>query len=245
MFTTNDNEQMQALMAQSPENKELIQKLLDAHRFTLSKISHEIRNPLTLVYSTLQLIESQHPEARTFNHWTQLIEDVEFMNQLLDELSVYNNGQSISPKLFDFQDFLKHLAISFATTLVDTNIEFTSQISSSLTQITGDRTKLQEVFLNLLRNAKDAVSANGKITLKAYPQGESVLITVEDDGCGIPEHLIDTIFAPFTTYKSGGSGLGLAIVQKTVLAHNGDLKVASSELGTTFTITLPIEQYSQ
>ena len=56
-------------------------------QLVISKISHELRNPLTIIYSTLQLIESRHPEARTFDHWHELMQDVEFMSVLLDDLS--------------------------------------------------------------------------------------------------------------------------------------------------------------
>ena len=61
----------------------------------ISTISHEIRNPLTLVYSTLQLIESQHPEVLTFSHWTELHQDIEYMKFLLEDLSSYNNGERL------------------------------------------------------------------------------------------------------------------------------------------------------
>ena len=65
-FTANDYEKLHQLMNSSPEIRELLQKLLDSQQYTISKISHEVRNPLTLIYSTFQLIESSHPETREF-----------------------------------------------------------------------------------------------------------------------------------------------------------------------------------
>ena len=67
-FTTNDYEKLYQLMDSNPETHELIQKLLDSQQYTISKISHEVRNPLTLIYSTFQLIEASHPETRDFSH---------------------------------------------------------------------------------------------------------------------------------------------------------------------------------
>ena len=85
-FTANDYEKLHQLMNSSPEIRELLQKLLDSQQYTISKISHEVRNPLTLIYSTFQLIESSHPETRDFSHWSELREDIEYTISLLQEL---------------------------------------------------------------------------------------------------------------------------------------------------------------
>lgn len=242
MFTTNDYQQLTLLMNSSPEYSGLIHKLMDSYQFTISKISHELRNPLTLIYSTLQLIESQHPEVKEFRHWPQMIEDVEFTTELLNELSIYNNSQHLNLTTFDFQKFIKHIALSFAASITDADIEFTSKIDSSLPQITGDKTKLQEIFLNLLKNAQEAVGPGGSIRLNSYVEGNFAIIKISDTGCGIESERLDTIFTPFVTYKQGGSGLGLPIVQSTVLAHNGTVTVDSVEgEGTCFTVSLPIQ----
>lgn len=241
MFTTNDYQQLTSLMNSSPEYSELIHKLMDSYEFTISKISHELRNPLTLIYSTLQLIESQHPEVKEFKHWPQMIEDVVFTTELLNELSTYNNSQHLNLKTFDFQEFIRHIALSFASSITETNIEFTSKIDSSLPQITGDKTKLQEIFLNLLKNALEAVDTDGKIRLNCFTKDGFVVTQISDNGCGIEPEQLDTIFTPFVTYKQGGSGLGLSIVQSTTLAHNGTVSVDSVEgKGTCFTVSLPI-----
>ena len=69
MFTQTDYDKLKQIMEESPDKKALLTKLLETHRLELSSLSHEIRNPLTLVYSTLQLIESSHPEVLGFKHW--------------------------------------------------------------------------------------------------------------------------------------------------------------------------------
>ena len=90
MFTTTDYDNLRQIMAESPEKKELLTRLLASHKMEISTISHEIRNPLTLVYSMLQMIETAHPEVSTFKHWSDLHQNIEYMNQLLEELSSYN-----------------------------------------------------------------------------------------------------------------------------------------------------------
>ena len=207
--------------------------------FMLSKFSHEIRNPLTTLYSTVQLIEMKHPEVKEFNHWSSLTYDIEYMNQLLDELSNFAKSERLNPETFDFRSFLEHLSLSFAASIAQSEVEYTSKIDSSITQITGDKTKLQEVFFNLLKNAFDAAKPHGTIYLNAALENDNVVITVQDTGCGISEGQLPTIFDPFVTYKKQGTGLGLAICDHIVKAHGGTIGVESTlGVGTTFRVTL-------
>lgn len=215
------------------------------YQLTVSKISHELRNPLTMIYSTLQLIEAQHPETKEFRHWSDLMQDVEFMKLLLEDLSSFNHTDRLNISTFSFRSFLEHISLSFAASIANTEVEYISKIDSSINQITGDKTKLQEVFLNLLKNAFDAAEPNNSIYLHAYQEKNSVIIIVRDTGCGISEDRLPSIFEPFTTYKRNGTGLGLAISERIIRAHGGTIQVTSIvHQGTTFRITLPDKQES-
>lgn len=243
MFTSTDYDKLEQLMAESPENEALIKKLLASHKETISTISHEIRNPLTLVYSTLQLIESRHPEVNSFRYWDSLRTDIEYMKQLLEDLSSFNNGASLCVKPLDFHKFMEQLVLSFAISCADSDIEFTSYLDPTLPEISGDSVKLREVFLNLLRNAKEAIHGVGRIRLEARYDNNIIHMTIQDSGCGIPEDYLSDIFTPFVTHKTGGTGLGLAIAKRTIESHNGNITVSSQiGTGTTFTITLPVSQ---
>lgn len=245
MFTETDYDKLLHLMEEKPENKALIQKLLDSQEETLRTISHEIRNPLTLVYSTIQLIERQHPEVAEYRHWASLKKDTEYMQLLLNELSSFNNGNKLTLSSFSLSALLQQIAISYAASLVDTDIEFTSYIAPDLPSIEGDSIKLKEVILNLLRNAADAVdsqSCAGTISLFAACDipANQIILKVRDSGCGIPEEHLADIFTPFVTYKQGGTGLGLAIANRIITAHHGRISAESTPgIGTTFTIILP------
>lgn len=213
-------------------------------QLVISKISHELRNPLTIIYSTLQLIESRHPETRTFEHWQELIQDVEFMSVLLDDLSRFNHtADTLNLSTFSFRPFWEYISLSFAASIADTQLEYSSKIDPSINQITGDKTKLQEVFLNLLRNAADAAQPNGTISMTAIQKSDAIIITVKDSGCGISKDRLASIFEPFTTYKKNGTGLGLSICQNIIQAHQGTICVHSTPgEGSTFQITLPTKQ---
>lgn len=247
MFTQTDYIQLQKIMEESPEKKKLLNKLLASHKMEISSISHEIRNPLTLVYSTIQLIEASHPEVRTYKHWDTVCQDIEYMKLLLEELSSYNNSERLSLSRLNTADFLKSLALSFAASIVDTNTEFTSRIESDLPDISADSLRLKELLLNLLRNAQESAAAASKestpvVSLQAFVKENQLLITVTDNGSGILPADMDTIFEPFVTYKKEGTGLGLPIARRIAIAHGGTLTVSSDpETLTTFTLSLPIQ----
>lgn len=210
--------------------------------YILSKFSHELRNPLTTVYSTVQLIEMQHPEVRHFKYWSNLARDLEYMNRLLTDLSDFSKSENLQMQVFSLRTLLEQICLSFAATIADSKVEFTSKISSSIHQITGDKTKLQEVFLNLLKNAYEAAMPNHSIYLEAFSDNDHIHIVVSDTGCGISEDQLPTIFEPFVTYKANGSGLGLAICDNIIQLHGGKISVASTlHKGTSFSVMLPIQ----
>ena len=210
--------------------------------FLLSKFAHEIRNPLTTLYSTVQLIEVKHPEVKEFAHWSNLTYDIEFMNHLLDEMSDFTKSERLQPETFDFRLFLETLTLAFAASIEQSNVEYLSKIEPSIHQITGDKTKLQEVFWNLLKNAYEAALPDKSISLHAKQVDKDIIVTISDTGCGIPEERLPTIFEPFVTYKKQGTGLGLAICDHIIKAHGGTITVESTPgVGTTFSVTLKAE----
>ena len=208
--------------------------------YILSKFSHELRNPLTTVYSTVQLIALQHPEVKEFKYWSNLTFDLEYMITLLDEFSDFAKSERLQLSNFSLRTLLEQIALSFAASIVDSDVEFTAKISPSINQINGDKTKLQEVFLNLLKNAFDAAKPRQTIALEASLVDQNIVICVHDTGCGIPEEHLLHIFEPFVTYKENGTGLGLAICDQIIRAHKGSISVKSSEgKGSSFTVSLP------
>ena len=95
-----DINKMNRLMSENKYAKQIISQLLEKYHTTVSTIAHEIRNPLTLVSSSLQVMEIQHPEVKQYPHWSQTMEDVKFMCSLLNELSTFNNGNTLHHSVF-------------------------------------------------------------------------------------------------------------------------------------------------
>ena len=108
--------------------------------------------------------------------------------------------------------------------------------------------QINQVFLNLITNAADAIQDSGEIVIKSWAENGSVKVSVADTGCGIPEHVLDKVRDPFFTTKEvgKGTGLGLSIVDRIVSAHGGTLDIQSEVgSGTIITVTLPRENQAE
>jgi signal transduction histidine kinase len=149
-----------------------------------------------------------------------------------------------------------------AMTMADTHslkggVEVRVDIPEALRPIQGDPAQLRQIFTNFLTNAFEAMNGAGLVEITAVAQageeetgpdqnGPTVVITVSDNGPGIPPEVMDRIFSPFFTTKPQGSGLGLAIVRKIVDAHDGRIDVSErAGGGTVFRVTLPFRSQQQ
>lgn len=198
-------------------------------RLALSRFSHEIRNPIALASSSLQLLCKSHPEVTFYPEWEDIMENIEYIKELLDELSDYNNAQKLSLVPTKLSPYLHTVASSFRPSLDYLGIIFEEDISPSLPAMPIDRIKLRQALLNLLRNAQESITGkDGRISFQAQLTPEkNICISICDNGCGIDLMDKKDIFSPFITYKNGGTGLGLAIARQVTEAHHGILKVKS------------------
>lgn len=209
-------------------------------RFALSRLTHEIRNPLSLISSQLQLISGKYPDFAELEYYDSIRENLDYMTDLLEELSVYNNARKLSLIPVPPSGFLNRVAGSVRPTLDYLGIVFETHISEDLPIISLDQTKMRQALLNLLRNAQQAITNDhGKIIFTASPIPRGIRITISDNGCGMNDAEKKDIFLPFVTHKPDGTGLGLAITKQIIDAHGGNIQVESTPgKGTTFYLFL-------
>lgn len=194
-------------------------------QITLSKFSHELRNPLTLVSSEMQLMLSKHPEIADYEEWYAITDNLEYIRSLLDELSSYSHAGMIAPQPTRLVPYLNSIVEAVKPTMDYLNITLESQIDPSLPSLPLDQLKMRQALFNLLKNAREAVSCpGGHVALKATHTGPHVCISVEDNGCGILPEQKENIFTLFTTSKPDGTGIGLAIAKEIVEAHGGRIE---------------------
>ena len=236
-------------MAKALEEKqeELLQskKLASIGTFS-SGIAHELNNPLNNIsLSTDTLLEEYDDLDR--EEQMEILQDImvqtERASKIVRNLLDFSRVQPPEMQRLHLEQVLDKTIDLIDNELRIHNISLSKEIEASLPQIMGDGNKLQQVFLNLLINAEQAMGENGAITLRARRTGNDMIrVDVTDTGPGIPPEVIDQIFDPFFTTKEAGkgTGLGLAIVYGIVKRHGGYIEVVSKQgQGTTFSVYLP------
>lgn len=211
-------------------------------------IAHEINNPLQPIRihleGMLEDIENQHPIDPT--DVLRTLESVERIGRIVQRfLEFTGKGRTNTPHIEQL-DIIKVIETVLALNESFFNKENIQVIREfqPLPLIYGNRDHMEQVFLNLMLNAKAALAQKrgGEIRIKAYLEGSEIVINFSDTGQGISTDLIDQIFEPFVTTKEDGTGLGLFITYNVIQNHQGSIEVHSEEdVGTTFTIRLPID----
>jgi len=215
-----------------------------------ASITHELGNPLSVMSSTLQYIQGRlkGKEDDISNEIDVIVDSLKRMDELLRGLSDFK-----TPELLRFEQGDIHKALSQVLTLVsrearNTNIEIKTDLTPNLPMCWHDTRQLKQVFLNLFKNAIEAMPFGGYLMVRTWfsPAESSgsrsnIIIEVSDTGVGISEEELRLIFKPFYSKKKGGSGLGLPFCRRVIEAHHGTITVKSlSGKGTTFTISIPL-----
>ena len=222
------------------------EKIQTDYHLIISQISHEIRNPLTYMDSSIQNIQKMHPEVESFELWAQMKNDLRYLNLLLDDLSSFNTGDQLHISRIDPKEFAFDLKDTLLPQLLDKHIPLLIKLDDTYPEFYGDPIRLKQAFLNLLTNSIDAIEGRGRIDLKIFTHDTKLMIAVKDNGCGIPKELQKDIFLPFVTHKKNGTGLGLSIVRRIITAHHGSIRLKSTVgKGTEFQVHLPLTSSSQ
>ncbi len=257
---TEDDEAVLVQLAQMAsvaiENARLVEDLRDAdHRKNefLAILAHELRNPLAPVRNGLQIMrlagedravveEARLLMERQVTHMVRLIYD------LMDVSRITRNKLELRPMRVELAEIARN-AIDASRTLIESaGHHLTVILPARAITIEGDPTRLAQVFSNLLNNAAKYTEAGGEIALVAETVPGEVIVTVRDNGVGIPAEMLSTIFGMFTQVdrslerSQGGLGIGLTLVRRLVEMHGGSVEARSpgQGLGSEFLVRLPM-----
>lgn len=208
---------------------------------------HEIRNYLTLIRSTSQLLEQKLPSLKDTSDWNQLTNDINDMCFLTQNYCSYLGNSDLTMISSDFICLLEQIYETSLAMATEKGIQFTLDVSelsaAELHHYSCDSLKLKESFLNIIKNALEATSEHEYIHVKGSiaPEKNNFYIHISNNGEKIPSENIAYLFSPDFTTKTYGTGLGLAMTNHIIQEHGGSLSVTSDENETVFTITLPFQ----
>ena len=208
-------------------------------------LATEVREPLGSIRAQLEEVTAEgildfDPQTRVENAMRDLIRVEAILNEILD----FAKPLELNRRLVRIPEVIESALTVVATDLEVTRIHVAKDYAPVLAPVRGDEAKLQQVFLSIFKNACEAMTPGGQLTISVSQhragRGLEDQILIKNDGAPIPPEIMDKVFEPFFTTKKAGSGLGLATVKKIVEEHGGSIAIGSAPgEGTTVTIRLP------
>lgn len=233
------------------QQKKEEQKMQRANQLALvgemaAGLAHEIKNPLAGIKVSLEVLADELDlSSEDQELFTQIINETFRVEKLLKGLLNYARPAKLNYTLFDLHKLLDNAVKSISLARKNSaqnGLEFIKHYPSEPLNIEADFAQLQQVFLNILLNAIEAMAEGGEIEISSNIIEETkVQIVISDTGTGIQDTRMNDIFLPFNTRKSKGTGLGLAICKRITEDHNGAIEAENrSGEGATLTVTLPL-----
>ncbi|MCQ6279027.1 ATP-binding protein [Bacillus sp. EB600] len=204
-------------------------------------IGHELRNPLTAIKGFIQLMRENKQTVK--DEFLDVIDaELESLNHIAGELMILAKPQVQNFSELNVIQLLNEVVFLLEPEAFRQGIKVTKKFESQFAPVYGEKYQLKQVFINLIKNALDALNgrSNEEITIKCELLTTETIVTISDNGCGIPKEILDKIGEPFYTTKEKGNGLGLLVSYRIIKNHNGTIECTSEEgNGTSFIIHFP------
>ncbi|WP_026691651.1 sensor histidine kinase [Alteribacter aurantiacus] len=208
-------------------------------------LAHEIRNPLTTIRGFIQLFDSKK-EASNERYYNLIINEIDRVNNILTDLmNIANPKLSDEPKETNLELLLDDLLLLHQSQLKKKGIEVNTYFHGKLPSVFLDANKIQQVLLNLVQNACEAMDNGGRLTVSTsyHKPKQEIVLSFTDTGVGMDAETIEKLGTPFYTTKKTGTGLGLTTSYRIIEEINGQIAVTSTKgVGTTFSVHIPVNE---
>jgi len=213
-----------------------------------ASVAHEVRSPISAIQGFTELLEDElEGDDFRLEYINDIKGEIVILNSKVTDFIHFARPLTIEPNPLDITEILETAMSSMDKEILDNNISVRYVFADDLPIMMGDYEQLRGLFVNLIRNAIQAMKNGGELTISANALNQNfqndrsfVEIIIEDKGCGISPEDLEKVFDPFFTRKSNGTGLGLSICKKIVTAHNGEIRLESVlGKGTTVRVFLP------
>ncbi|MBC8016338.1 MAG: PAS domain S-box protein [Sporomusaceae bacterium] len=198
-------------------------------------IGHEIRNPLTTVRGYLQMFGMKKKFFEYKEQFNTMIEELDRANSIITEYLSLAKDKSSPLECGNLNKVIETLfpLLQADAFFLGHNVQLET---STIPPIYFDKKEFRQLLLNLVRNGLEAMKPGGVVLIRTYCNKDKVILSVQDNGPGVPEEILDRLGTPFLTTKKNGTGLGLMVCYRIVERHHGIIEVETNSSGTTFSV---------
>ncbi|MFZ5558899.1 MAG: ATP-binding protein [Pseudomonadota bacterium] len=234
-----------ALNRMSAQLKTLIRARVETEKRAVlgefsASVAHEVRNPLATIKTSVQALGVKETEPARRELLSLIVEEIERINGVIENLLSFARPREPERSVVSAAEVLRRVA-ALAGSLAEESRVVISLLGERDLLFCLDAGQVQQILMNLVLNALQAMPEGGVLTLRAYRDGRTGCLAISDTGTGIRPELLEKVAEPFFTTKPGGTGLGLAISRQLAEMNGGSIEIASAPgAGTTVTVRLPL-----
>jgi PAS domain S-box-containing protein len=228
------------------EHKRMEEEMQRADRLAtvgraVAYITHEIKNPLMVIGGLAnQVVARPEPGDKEREKLAIIVKEIKRLEAILLEIGEFTKAAHLERSAVSLPALLKEVLQLMEAAFEKRHIEVAAELPEGLPAASGDPLKLKQVFINLIKNATDAMPGGGRLRVGAALRDGHLEVRIADSGQGIPAEVMRELFKPFFTTKAKGTGLGLTISRQIIEAHQGELKLTSEPgQGTECVVSLP------
>jgi two-component system sporulation sensor kinase C len=202
-------------------------------------VAHEIRNPLTTVRGYLQVLGRKEKYQTDKEKFILMTEEIDRANSIIREYLSLCKEKLVNLKQYSLNLIIEALFPLIQADAISSKVNATLNLNP-IPNLLVDENEIRQLLLNLIRNSIEAMPRGGQLIIQTQSQDDQVILSVSDQGSGIPDHVLENIGTPFITTKDSGTGLGLPICYQIAHRHNANIKIDTDGSGTTISIFFTI-----